>query len=89
MVTRPQWVEKDLRNLKIKIRKRVTWYRSKGVRLGELSGCLAGKEATAEKGQGWFGLGWKEDQEGGMEMGTMSQLWWRPSLAGLQGMEGN
>ena len=41
------------------------------------------------KGKGRAGLRWKKDQEGRTEESAVPQLWWRPLLAGLQGVEGN
>ena len=72
----------------LKIRKREMWRRSRGARLGDRP-VGPGREKAAKEGQGRHGLGWKEDQEGRTKESAMPQLWWRPLLARLQGVEGN
>ena len=56
---------------------------------GDRPGCPGREKTAAKEGQGRLGLRWKEDQEGRTEDGALPQLWWRPLLAGLQGVEGN
>ena len=58
-------VERDPRDIKVKNRKRAMWHRSRGVRLGDRPGGPSGEEIAAKKGQGRFGVWWKEDQKGG------------------------
>ena len=84
--TGPRHQAKDPKSLKT--RKREMWRRPRGAHLGDCPGGL-GCEKAAEEGQGWRGLGWKEDQEGKTKESAMPQLWWRPLLARLQGVEGN
>ena len=72
-----------------KIREREMWRRSRRARLGDRPGGPGREKTTAKGGQGWLGLRWKEDQEGRAKVSAMPQLWRRPFLARLQGMEGD
>ena len=56
-------VEKDPRNIKIKIKKRVSQRKLRGVRLGELPKWPKWLKNNAKERQGWFGIRWKRDQE--------------------------
>ena len=47
------------------------------------------EKIVAKEGQGRLGLRWKEGQEGRTKESAMPQLWWRPLLAGLEGVERN
>ena len=47
------------------------------------------KKPQPKKGKAGAGSGGKKTKRGGTEESAMPQLWWRPLLAGLQGVEGN
>ena len=47
------------------------------------------KKQQQKKGKGGSGFGWEKNQTGRTETGSMPQLWRRPLLVGLQGVEGN
>ena len=71
---------KGSKKYKIKIRKRVTWGTSKGVRLGDCPNCPSSQKIAAKERQRSLGLRWKKDQEGRTEACAMPQLWQRSFL---------
>ena len=56
---------------------------------GDRPGGPSREETAAKEGQGQLGLRQKEGQAGRTKESTMPQLWWRPLLVGLQGVERN